>query len=150
MLVCICTKCKLQKPSDLVHFPPHNKKKNGLDSWCRVCRANYRSEINRGKFRGQLSDDEVKELKKAKYVLSNTELRKIYDTSIHKKNTEIKKMKEWEKNYSKKEKINSQLVSDRVFSMAGIINVPQKDLNMDRKFFATANESANDNLAPFE
>jgi len=64
MLVCICTKCKLQKPSNLVHFPPHNKKKNGLDSWCRVCRAHYRSEINRGKFRGQLSDDEVKELKK--------------------------------------------------------------------------------------
>ena len=87
---------------------------------------------------------EVKELKKAKYVLSNTELRKIYDLAIHNKNTEIKKMKEWEKNYSKKEKIDSQLVSDRVFSMAGIINVPQKDLNIDRKFFATAND--NDNL----
>jgi len=92
---------------------------------------------------------EIKELKKAKYVLSNTELRKIYDTTINNKNSEIKKMKEWEKNYSKKEKINSQLVSDRVFSMAGIINVPQKDLNIDRKFFATANDN-NDNLAPFE
>ena len=63
MKVCICTRCKVEKPSDLTHFPPHNKKKNGLDSWCRVCRASYRSEINRGKFRGQLTDAEVKKLR---------------------------------------------------------------------------------------
>ena len=37
---------------------------DGLDSWCRKCRASYRSEINRGKFRGQLLDDEVKQLRK--------------------------------------------------------------------------------------
>jgi hypothetical protein len=59
-----CTRCKEEKPKNLTHFPPHNKKKDGLDSWCRVCRATYRSEINRGKFRGQLSDDEVRNLKK--------------------------------------------------------------------------------------
>lgn len=58
-----CTRCKEDKPKDLVHFPPHNKCKDGLDSWCRKCRASYRSEINRGKFRGQLTDDEVKKLK---------------------------------------------------------------------------------------
>jgi len=59
-----CTRCKVIKVADLINFPPHNKKKDGLDSWCRKCRASYRSEINRGKFRGQLSDDEVKKLKK--------------------------------------------------------------------------------------
>ena len=59
-----CTRCKVIKVSDLINFPPHNKKKDGLDSWCRKCRASYRSEINRGKFRGQLSDDEVRKLKK--------------------------------------------------------------------------------------
>jgi hypothetical protein len=58
-----CTRCKEDKPKDLVHFPTHNKCKDGLDSWCRKCRASYRSEINRGKFRGQLTDDEVKKLK---------------------------------------------------------------------------------------
>lgn len=58
-----CTRCKEDKPKDIVHFPPHNKCKDGLDSWCRKCRASYRSEINRGKFRGQLTDDEVKKLK---------------------------------------------------------------------------------------
>jgi len=58
-----CTRCKEDKPKDTVHFPPHNKCKDGLDSWCRKCRASYRSEINRGKFRGQLTDDEVKKLK---------------------------------------------------------------------------------------
>lgn len=63
---CVCTKCKTEKPSDLTNFPPNNRKKNKLDSWCRVCRATYRSEINRGKFRGQLSDDKVRELKEQK------------------------------------------------------------------------------------
>ncbi|QPX48172.1 endonuclease VII [Synechococcus phage S-SRM01] len=60
----ICTKCKEEKPRDNISFPPHNKCKDGLDSWCRKCRANYRSEICRGKFRGQLTDDEVRKLKK--------------------------------------------------------------------------------------
>lgn len=59
-----CTRCKVIKVADLINFPPHNKKKDGLDSWCRKCRATYRSEICRGKFRGQLSDDEVRKLKK--------------------------------------------------------------------------------------
>jgi hypothetical protein len=60
----ICTKCKEEKSKDTISFPPHNKCRDGLDSWCRKCRASYRSEINRGKFRGQLSDDEVRKLKK--------------------------------------------------------------------------------------
>jgi len=60
----ICTRCKEEKSRDTISFPPHNKCKDGLDSWCRKCRATYRSEINRGKFRDQLSDDEVRSLKK--------------------------------------------------------------------------------------
>ena len=60
----ICTKCKIEKSKNLIEFPPHNKKIDGLDSWCRKCRASYRSEINRGKFRSQLTDDKVRELKK--------------------------------------------------------------------------------------
>ena len=59
-----CTKCKIRKPADLTHFPPHNKKKNGLDSWCRACRSSYRNEINRGRFRGSIADDDLRELKK--------------------------------------------------------------------------------------
>ena len=90
---------------------------------------------------------EVKQLKKAKFVLTNEEFRKILDYSINNKNKEETKMKEWEKNYAKKEKVNSSLVGDRIFSMAGIINVPQKNLDMDRSFFAGATD--NDNLAEF-
>lgn len=60
----ICTKCKEEKLRDSINFPLHNKTLDGLDSWCRKCRAIYRSEICRGKFRGQLSDDKVRELKK--------------------------------------------------------------------------------------
>jgi len=59
-----CTKCKQAKFPTKEFFPPHNKKRNGFDSWCRVCRANYRSEICRGKFRSAISDDLLKEIKR--------------------------------------------------------------------------------------
>lgn len=58
-----CTKCKKEKPGNAQYFPLHNKKKSGLDSWCRECRASYRNEINRGKFRNTISDENLKELK---------------------------------------------------------------------------------------
>lgn len=38
----VCTRCKEDKEETLLNFPPHNKKRNGLDSWCRVCRNEYR------------------------------------------------------------------------------------------------------------
>lgn len=37
-----CTRCKETKPATSEWFPLHNKKKNGLDSWCRACRSEYR------------------------------------------------------------------------------------------------------------
>ena len=58
-----CTRCNTGKPGTAEFFPPHNKKRNGLDSWCRECRATYRSETNRGKFRAVISDVQLKELK---------------------------------------------------------------------------------------
>ena len=64
MGVLTCTKCKQEKPGTAEYFPLHNKKRNGLDSWCRECRATYRNEICRGKFRGVISDVALKELKK--------------------------------------------------------------------------------------
>lgn len=58
-----CTRCKEEKPATAEAFPLHNKKRNGLDSWCRACRANYRSSNNRGKFRAVISDEKLAELK---------------------------------------------------------------------------------------
>lgn len=40
-----CTKCGDEKPATAEFFPLHNKKKNGLDSWCRACRSAYRKDI---------------------------------------------------------------------------------------------------------
>ena len=57
-----CTKCKTEKPASAKFFPLHNKKRNGLDSWCRTCRSTYRSEIRRGKFRNVISDNHLKSL----------------------------------------------------------------------------------------
>ena len=34
-----------------------------MDSWCRSCRATYRSENNRGRFRDVISDEGLKQLK---------------------------------------------------------------------------------------
>lgn len=58
-----CTRCKVSKPSTKEFFPLHNKKINGLDSWCRACRAMYRSSINRGRFRKVIKDKDLIELK---------------------------------------------------------------------------------------
>ena len=60
-----CTRCKTEKPATAEFFPPHNKKRNGFDSWCRGCRATYRSENCRGKFRDVISDDALRDLKAA-------------------------------------------------------------------------------------
>jgi len=79
--------------------------------------------------------NEIKELKKAKFVLSNEELKLNYDNIITKQAKETNKMKDWERKTSKKDKVNSQLVSDRIFQMAGILNIPQKNLDIDRTFF---------------
>ena len=60
-----CTRCKNEKPGTSEFFPLHNKKRNGLDSWCRTCRATYRSEVCRGKFRNDLSDQQLKLIKES-------------------------------------------------------------------------------------
>jgi len=78
---------------------------------------------------------EVKELKKAKFVLTNQELRRTYDSIIFKELEESKKIKEKEKDSSlKKEKLDSQLMGNRIFSMVGIITPPQRNYDIDRNF----------------
>lgn len=37
-----CTKCGIAREASGKFFPPNNRKKNGLDSWCRKCRSDYR------------------------------------------------------------------------------------------------------------
>ena len=58
-----CTRCDESKPASAEYFPLHNKKRNGLDSWCRSCRATYRSENNRGKHRAVISDEALMDIK---------------------------------------------------------------------------------------
>ena len=66
-----CTKCKVSKEKTKEFFPLHNKKLDGLDSWCRKCRSTYRNEICRGLFRDSISDENLKKLKLQK---SNCEI----------------------------------------------------------------------------
>ena len=58
-----CTRCKVEKPATPEAFPLHNGKKNGLDSWCRACRATYRSENCRGRHRDVISNEDLISLK---------------------------------------------------------------------------------------
>ena len=62
LLTKICTKCKVDKPLSAEYFPLHNKTKSGFDSWCRNCRATYRSETRRGNYRDMISDDLLKDI----------------------------------------------------------------------------------------
>jgi DNA-directed RNA polymerase subunit RPC12/RpoP len=55
-----CTKCKQEQQKNLNYFPPHNKTKDGLDSWCRKCRSTYRNEIRRGNYRHLITDEQLK------------------------------------------------------------------------------------------
>lgn len=57
-----CTKCKVSKPETSEFFPLHNKKLNGLDSWCRECRSTYRNGIRRGHYRSMISDQELSKM----------------------------------------------------------------------------------------
>lgn len=57
-----CTRCKQLKPGTSEFFPLHNRKANGLDSWCRNCRNSYRSEIRRGQYRAMMGDDTLKSI----------------------------------------------------------------------------------------
>ena len=57
-----CTKCKVDKPLSAEYFPLHNKTKSGFDSWCRNCRATYRSEIRNGIYRDIISDENLKHI----------------------------------------------------------------------------------------
>jgi len=58
-----CTLCDTEKLATPEYFPPHNKKRNGLDSWCRACRAKYRNANCRGKFRDVISDEQLAHIK---------------------------------------------------------------------------------------
>ena len=62
LLTKICTKCKVDKPLSAECFPLHNKTKSGFDSWCKSCRATYRSETRRGNYRNMISDEVLKDI----------------------------------------------------------------------------------------
>lgn len=76
-----CTKCGESKPATTEYFPPHNKKTNGLDSWCRSCRATYRNSICRGKFRDVISDEKLIAVKNSttECVICGSEERLVVD-----------------------------------------------------------------------
>jgi hypothetical protein len=58
-----CTRCKTEKPATAEFFPPHSKKRNGFDSWCRKCRSTYRNAINRSRFRNTIADEDLIQIK---------------------------------------------------------------------------------------
>ena len=78
--------------------------------------------------------NEIKELKKAKYVLANKDLKKLYDNIIIQELDIQSKIKEAETKDQKKEKLNPETMNDRIFSMIGVLNIPQRSYDVDRSF----------------
>jgi DnaJ-class molecular chaperone len=76
---------------------------------------------------------EIKELKKAKFILSNTDLKEKYDSIIFQEIEENNKIKEKD-TLNKKEKIDSEMMGNRVFSMIGIMTPSQRNYDIDRNF----------------
>ena len=75
----------------------------------------------------------IKELKKAKFILSDNDLRKKYNSIIFQEIEENKNIKEKEI-LNKKEKLDSQMMGHRIFSMIGVITPPQLNYDIDRNF----------------
>lgn len=87
MLKKFCSKCKIEKDANVINFPPHNKKRDGLDSWCKKCRATYRSQFRRGNYRSMISDENLQELLRYdKCMICNTQTNKIVIDHCHSKN----------------------------------------------------------------
>lgn len=84
-------------------------------------------------FLNETQKNEVKELKKAKFILCNSELKRQYDNIILQEAEESKKLTDKD-TLNKKEKLDSQLMGNRIFSMIGIISPPQQNCNIDRNF----------------
>ena len=96
----------------------------------------YKSKIDKYlhlPFLNENQKTEIKELKKAKFVLLDSDLRSKYDAIIMRESVEKDKMMDHQnKNNNKRDRVDSSLVGNRVFSMIGIINTPQRDFNFDR------------------
>jgi DnaJ-class molecular chaperone len=91
-------------------------------------------------FLNETQKTEIKELKKAYYILSNNDLRKVYDNIIIQEIETHNKFKEnnnEKPSILKKEKLDSTIMSDRVFSMIGVLNAPQRNLDIDRNFLSS-------------
>ena len=85
---------------------------------------------------------EIKELKKAKYVLANKDLKKKYDSIIIQEIDAQNKYKDKSAEKAtilKKEKIDATVMGDRIFSMIGVLNIPQRNYDVDRSFLSTNN-----------
>lgn len=83
-------------------------------------------------------ESEVKELKKAQAVLTNNELRAVYDEYNMNKAKEPTDSK-----YSKRSKLDTEMLSNRIFQMAGLSNPAQKNYDIDRKFFSSNSFDSN-------
>jgi DnaJ-class molecular chaperone len=127
-----------------------------IDYYYKILDVNYDAEIeevseaysNKIKkysklpFLNENQKTEVKELKKAYYILSNNDLRKVYDNIIIQEIETHNKFKDnnnEKPSILKKEKLDSTIMSDRVFSMIGILNPPQRNLDIDRNFLSSKN-----------
>jgi len=71
-----CTKCLQEKESNLVNFKPHSQTKDGLSTYCRVCKQIYDREYSR-KYREQ--NPEWKRRENKNNIKKQTLLIRIYE-----------------------------------------------------------------------
>ena len=81
-----CTKCNIEKPRTDEFFSKHSKTLDQLDSWCKSCRATYKSETRKGIYRSMISDEDLLELIKTESCTICGSVEKLVVDHCHKGN----------------------------------------------------------------
>jgi len=82
----ICSRCSEEKPRTSEYFPKHTKTLDKFDSWCKICRASYRSHIRRGQYRSMITDEELIELLKTEECTICGSMEKLVVDHDHNRN----------------------------------------------------------------
>ena len=81
----VCTKCKKRKPTTTDYFMKISRNQDGLDSWCKICRREYRNGYFRSE-RGKKAQRKYEKSKRGREVLRKAVLKYRYGITVEKYN----------------------------------------------------------------
>ena len=101
----------------------------------------YRKSLKKYNFKNELTKidiETIKKIKKGFYILSNNQLRLLYNKAFKKEKKLNDKL-----NINNK---NNDLISDRIFSLQEINKLPQKNIDFENQFLKDVRNNSNINI----